>query len=76
MPTRILAVGLTALSGSCASGAYADEPAKPPETAAAASAQLMQLCKIDMKGDKKDQWMRLAEGGELRHTASHHRRGR
>ena len=68
MPTRILAVGLTAL-WVCASGAYADEPAKPPETAAAASAQLMQLCKIDMKGDKKDQWMRLpkAESSVTQH---------
>jgi len=42
----------------------ADEGAAPPPTpagarAAPSPAQISQLCRIDIKGDKKDQWMRL-----------------
>ena len=58
MSKKVLVLGLSAL-WACVSGAYADEPAKPPEPGTAGSAQLLQLCKIDIKGDKKDQWMRL-----------------
>src|SRR5215469_7119376 len=52
-------------------GAYAQEPAAgeggaPPRTAAGGKAApspalVSQLCKIDLKGDKKDQWMRLPQ---------------
>ncbi len=58
MPKKVLTLALTAL-WACLCGAHADEPAKSPDAATAGSAQLMQLCKIDIKGDKKDQWMRL-----------------
>jgi carboxypeptidase C (cathepsin A) len=39
--------------------AYADEPPKGSEPPGTSAAALSQLCKIDIKGDKKDQWMRL-----------------
>jgi carboxypeptidase C (cathepsin A) len=51
--------GVIALTG-LAGAAYADEPAaKGGEPGAPSAAQLSQLCKIDVKGDKKEQWMRL-----------------
>ena len=46
-------------AGKKAAAAANPSAAKPPEPATAWSAQLLQLCKIDVKGDKKDQWMRL-----------------
>ena len=68
MPKKVLTLALTAL-WACPCGAQADEPAKSPDAATAGSAQLMQLCKIDIKGDKKDQWMRLpkAEASVTQH---------
>src|SRR5215471_1943146 len=36
-------------------GAYADEPARDAPSPAAMS----QACRIDLRGDKKEQWMRL-----------------
>jgi carboxypeptidase C (cathepsin A) len=49
-------IALTGLTGA----AYADEPAaKGGEPGAPSPALLSQLCKIDLKGDKKEQWMRL-----------------
>jgi carboxypeptidase C (cathepsin A) len=55
-----------------ASAATADEPPKASEPAAASAAALSQQCKIDIKGDKKDQWMRLpkAESSVTQHRIS------
>src|SRR5215472_12877134 len=62
--------------------AYAQEPAAgeggaPPRAAAGGKAApspalVSQLCKIDLKGDKKDQWMRLpqAESSVTQHRLS------
>jgi len=49
--------------------ASADEPPKGEEAAAPSPAALSQLCKIDIKGDKKEQWMRLprAESSVTQH---------
>ncbi len=64
--SRWLLAGLVVLGG-LAGAAYADEPpaeggastAQPGGKAPPSAAQLSQLCRIDIKGDKKDQWMRL-----------------
>ena len=55
-----------------AAAAYADEPAKAPEPGTVSAAQLSQLCKIDIKGDKKDTWMQLpkAESSVTQHRIS------
>jgi carboxypeptidase C (cathepsin A) len=64
-----------------AGGAYAQEPAPAEGHASAAqaagkappsAAQVSQLCRIDMKGDKKDQWMRLptAQASVTQHRLS------
>jgi carboxypeptidase C (cathepsin A) len=50
--------GLAALMG-CISVANADEPPKADEHGVPSPAALSRLCKIDIKGDKKEQWMRL-----------------
>src|SRR5438552_4072791 len=63
--------GLAALMGFIAV-ANADEPVKVDEHGGISAAALSQLCKIDIKGDKKDQWMRLptAESSVTQHHAS------
>src|SRR5216110_48357 len=45
------------------------QPARAPEPASAQAVLLGQLCKIDIKGEKKDQWMRLpkAESSVTQH---------
>ncbi|TLZ12199.1 MAG: hypothetical protein E6K31_06720 [Gammaproteobacteria bacterium] len=45
------------------------QPARAPEPPSAQAVLLGQLCKIDIKGEKKDQWMRLpkAEGSVTQH---------
>src|SRR4029077_2785237 len=64
-----------------AGGAYAQEPAPAEGHASAAhaagkappsAAQVSQLCRIDLKGDKKDQWMRLptAQASVTQHRLS------
>jgi hypothetical protein len=50
--------GLAALMG-CISVANADEGPKADEHGVPSPAALSRLCKIDIKGDKKEQWMRL-----------------
>src|SRR5215469_4591424 len=64
---------------SLAGGASAQEPSagdasrtpgRPGAPAAPSSALESQLCKIDLKGDKKDQWMRLPKAQE---SATQHR---
>jgi carboxypeptidase C (cathepsin A) len=79
--TRLWA-GVIAISG-LAGAAYAQEPvsggeggAPPPAAAgvraAPSPAQMSQLCRIDIKGDKKDQWMRLptAQASATQHRLS------
>jgi carboxypeptidase C (cathepsin A) len=78
MSQRLLA-GVIALAG-CVSAAYAQEPAADGGAPAAQAggkappspAQVSQLCRIDMKGDKKDQWMRLptAQASVTQHRLS------
>jgi carboxypeptidase C (cathepsin A) len=78
MSRRLLA-GVIALAG-CVSAAYAQEPAADGGAPAAQAggkappspAQVSQLCRIDMKGDKKDQWMRLptAQASVTQHRLS------
>jgi len=65
MSRRLLA-GVVAVAG-WVGAAHAQEPAPEGGKAAApaggraatSAAQVSQLCRIDLKGDKKDQWMRL-----------------
>jgi carboxypeptidase C (cathepsin A) len=77
-----LSVGAIAL-GLLGVAAYAQEPSRGADGPAGAGAQpggqsgpspaaVMQLCKIDLKGDKKDQWMRLpkAEQSVTQHRLS------
>jgi carboxypeptidase C (cathepsin A) len=78
MSRLILAVGITALAV-MATTAHPQEHARADETPAAAShggedfasdvARVMRLCKIDVKGDKKEQWIRLpkAESSVTQH---------
>ena len=73
--------GVIVISG-VVGGAFAQEPAAreggaaPPASAggkaAPSPAQLSQLCRIDIKGDKKDQWMRLptAQASVTQHRLS------
>jgi carboxypeptidase C (cathepsin A) len=66
-------MGVIALAG--VGAACADEPSHPKAAGDehAASAELVsQLCRIDVKGDKKDQWMRLprAESSTTQHRLS------
>ena len=57
-------VGIIALAGVCGA-AYADErpraeePSHAVEQPSPAAVLTSQLCRIDIKGEKKDQWMRL-----------------
>lgn len=50
----------------------AKQPARAPEQPSPQAALLGQLCKIDIKGEKKDQWMRLpkAESSVTQHHMS------
>ena len=71
--SKWLTAGMTALMGCCvalytAERAHADEAAHAEEHAPSAG-MLSQLCRIDIKGDKKDQWMRLprAESSVTQH---------
>ena len=69
MMSKCLVGAVVALVGLVAA-AFADEPPKPDEHAAAPSvAALAQMCRIDIKGEKKDQWMRLpkAESSVTQH---------
>jgi carboxypeptidase C (cathepsin A) len=78
MSQRLLA-GVIALAG-WVGAAYAQEPAAEGGAPAAQAggkappspAQISQLCRIDMKGDKKDQWMRLptAQASVTQHRLS------
>jgi len=54
--------GLSAAQEPAGSDGRAREPRESPAQAAQA-ALTAQLCKIDLKGDKKDQWMRLPQAG-------------
>src|SRR5258708_7064344 len=65
--------GITALVGFCGAAyaeerAHADEPAHA-EGHAPSPALLGQLCRIDMKGDGKEQWMRLPKAES---SVTHH----
>ena len=54
--------GLAAAQNPAGSDGKPREPRESPAAQAAAQAALTsQLCKIDIKGDKKDQWMRLPQ---------------
>src|SRR5690348_7248594 len=69
--SKWLSLGVIALAG-VSTGWAADEPARADgKTAeqAPSPAQVSQLCKIDVKGDKKDQWLRLpkAESSVTQH---------
>jgi len=70
-------VGIIALSGVCGAAfaqerPRAEEPSRAVEQASPAAALTSQLCRIDIKGDKKDQWMRLpkAESSVTQHRLS------
>jgi len=78
MPQRLLASVMVLWAG--VGAAYAQESA-PPEGAGAiaqsgakapSAVQMSQLCRIDIKGDKKDQWMRLptAQSSVTQHRLS------
>src|ERR1700716_2269870 len=69
--SKFLTGALVAL-GAVMSAAYADEPPKAADPSGASAAALSQLCKIDIKGEKKDQWMRLpnAESSVTQHRIS------
>jgi len=68
---EVAVVGIIALAGVCGA-AYADErpraeePSHAVEQPGPAALLTSQLCRIDIKGEKKDQWMRLAEGRRAR----------
>ena len=69
--SKWLSLGVIALAG-VSTGWAADEPAHADGKAAEQApspAQVSQLCKIDVKGDKKDQWIRLpkAESSVTQH---------
>ena len=77
MPRLMLAVGISALAA-MATTAYPQDHAHPDGTPAAShggedfaseAALVMRLCKIDIKGDKKEQWIRLpkAESSVTQH---------
>ena len=65
--SKSLSASLIVLSA-CIGTAYAQEPPKADEHAPP-SAALLQLCKIDIKADKKEEWMRLpkAESSVTQH---------
>ena len=52
-------VGAAYAQDSASGEGGAPPPAPAGAKAAPSPAQVSQLCRIDMKGDKKDQWMRL-----------------
>ena len=69
--SKWLSLGVIALAG-VSTGWAADEPARADGKAAEQApspAQVSQLCKIDVKGDKKEQWIRLpkAESSVTQH---------
>jgi len=69
--SKWLSLGVIALAG-VSTGWAADEPAHADGKAAEQApspAQVSQLCKIDVKGDKKEQWIRLpkAESSVTQH---------
>jgi carboxypeptidase C (cathepsin A) len=68
---KFLISALVAL-GAVMTAAYADEPPKAAEPPGASAAALSLLCKIDIKGEKKDQWMHLpkAESSVTQHRIS------
>jgi carboxypeptidase C (cathepsin A) len=53
----------------CAGPLAQAQEGKAPEPAAVSAAQVMQLCRIDVKGDKKEQWLMLprAESSVTQH---------
>jgi carboxypeptidase C (cathepsin A) len=79
--SKWLAAVVTVVAGLCGA-AFVASAADTPQAdeasqtaarqAAAAVARLSQLCQIDIKGDKKDQWMRLpkAESSLTQHRLS------
>jgi carboxypeptidase C (cathepsin A) len=69
--SKLTCWGWAVLSLYAASLAQAQE-AKAPEPGTVSAAQVMQLCRIDIKGDKKEQWLRLpkAESSVTQHRIS------
>jgi carboxypeptidase C (cathepsin A) len=69
--SKFLAAALAALAAWVTS-VSADEPPKGAEPAATSQSALAQQCKIDFKGDTKDQWMRApkAESSVTQHRIS------
>ena len=70
--SKLMFCGWTALY-LCAVATLAQaQEAKSPEAGAVSAAQAMQLCRIDIKGDKKEQWLRLpkAESSVTQHRIS------
>ena len=66
--SKLLAAGLMVLSGYLGV-ALAEEAPAHADAGAVSAGQLSQLCRIDIKGDKKEQWMRLpkAESSVTQH---------
>src|ERR1700681_4318783 len=72
--SKLRSVGIIVLAGVCGAG-YADErprveePSHAVEQPGPAALLTSQLCRIDIKGEKKDQWMRLpkAESSVTQH---------
>ncbi len=64
-----LAAGIVALTASAGIAFADDTPAHADEHGTVSAAQLSQLCRIDIRGDKKEQWMRLpkAESSVTQH---------
>ena len=64
--------GVIALTGLAGAAYAAEAPAKGEEPGAPSPAQVSQLCKIDVKGDKKEEWMRLpnAQSSVTQHRLS------
>ena len=71
--SKFLAAGLIALSGYLGVALADDAPVHGDDHSSPAAAQLSALCRIDIKGDKKEQWMRLPKA-ESSVTQHHFRR--
>ena len=67
--SKFLAAGILALSGYLGVALADESPSHADEHGAVSAAQLSQLCRIDIKDDKKEQWMRLpkAESSVTQH---------
>jgi carboxypeptidase C (cathepsin A) len=66
--SKWLSAVIAALAALCAA-AYGQEPSHADEHAAPGPTPAAQLCRIDIKGDKKDEWLRLpkAESSVTQH---------